>query len=186
MVATGQLVNDTSASKRYADTGALLLEAVLNRPTSDRAIAAIARINYLHDRHRKHGKITEPDLLYTLSLFALEPSSWVPRFEWRHLTDMELCAIGTLWKSLGEAFDIPYTLLPSSPSGWANGLDWLDELGEWSRVYQEKKMVPAVSNKRLADSTFQILLWMLPGPLKGVGKNLVAALLEDRLREAMM
>ncbi len=179
-------MNDISSSKRYADTGALLLEAVLNRPTSDRAIAAIARINYLHDRHRKYGKITEPDLLYTLSLFALEPSRWVPRFEWRNLTDMELCAIGTLWKSLGEAFDIPYTLLPSYQTGWANGLAWLDELREWSHAYQENHMVPAVSNKLLADSTFQILLWKLPGPLKGVGKKLAAAILEDRLREAMM
>ena len=106
-MSTGQLVNDATASKRYADTGALLLEAVLNHPTSDRAIAAIARINYLHGRHRKHGKITEPDLPYTLSLFALEPARWVPSFEWRDLTDMELCTIGTLWKSLGEAFDIP-------------------------------------------------------------------------------
>ena len=179
-------MNDTTASKRYADTGALLLEAVLNRPTSDRAIAAIARINYLHGRHRKHGKITESDLLYTLSLFALEPSRWVAKFEWRDLTDMELCAIGTLWKSLGEAFDIPYTLLPSSQHGWANGLDWLGELREWSRAYQENNMVPAFSNKQLADSTFQILLWKLPGPLKGVGKKLAASILEDQLREAMM
>ena len=188
LVATGQLANGATASKRYADTGALLLEAVLNPPTSERATTALARINYLHDRHRKSGKITEPDLLYTLSLFALEPSRWVSKYEWRDLTDMELCALGTFWKSTGDALKVPYTELPSykTPGRWENGLQWLNELKEWSRVYEEAHMVPAISNQQLADSTLEILLWKTTNRLRSVGRNIAATILDDRLRASMM
>ena len=54
LLVTGQISKDGQAgTKRMADTGALLLEAVLNPPASDRAISAIARINYIHDRYRR-------------------------------------------------------------------------------------------------------------------------------------
>jgi ER-bound oxygenase mpaB/B'/Rubber oxygenase, catalytic domain len=187
LIATGQISTDSPAgTKRMADTGALLLEAVLNPPASDRAIAAIARINYIHDRHRQRGRISDADMLYTLSLFALEPSRWVRRLEWREMTDLELCALGVLWKSIGEAMEIPFDVLPSSRSGWRNGLEWLDELSEWSSVYEQAHMVPATSNKRLAESTIDRMLWKLPVGMKAVGRNVAAALLEDKLREAML
>lgn len=102
------------------------------------------------------------------------------------MTDLELCALGVLWKSIGEAMEIPYDVLPSYRSGWHNGLEWLDELSEWSTVYEGRHMIPATSNKRLADSTIDRLLWKLPVSMKAVGKNLVAALLEDKLPEAML
>ena len=187
LIATGQISTESrTGTKRMADTGALLLEAVLNPPASIRAITAIARINYIHDRHRRRGRISDADMLYTLSLFALEPSRWVSRFDWRKMTELELCALGVLWKSIGEAMEIPYDLLPSSRSGWRNGLEWLNELSEWSSIYEEKYMVPATSNKRLADSTIDRMLWKLPVNMKGIGRNVVAALLEDKLREAML
>lgn len=53
LVATGQLCNGATAPKRNADTGALLREAVLNPPTSERATIAIARINHMHRHYRK-------------------------------------------------------------------------------------------------------------------------------------
>ncbi|KAL8755070.1 MAG: hypothetical protein Q9199_003891 [Rusavskia elegans] len=75
LVHTNQLAGPPLASsKRYADTGALLLEAVLNEPGSQRSLEALARINYLHDRWRNKGKgkgIRDDDMLYTLSLFRL-------------------------------------------------------------------------------------------------------------------
>ncbi|KAA6407364.1 MAG: hypothetical protein FRX48_08912 [Lasallia pustulata] len=186
LVTTGQFTNNNTSSKRVADTSALLLEAALNPPGSSRSTAAIARINYLHNRHRARGTITGPDLLYTLSLFALEPSRWVARFEWRALTDMELCALGTFWKSMGDALEVPYDALHSHSSGWRDGLEWLQELRNWSREYEEKHMVPAASNKRLADATLDLLLWKVPRGLHGVGKNVAATVLEERLRAAMM
>ncbi|MCJ1245350.1 hypothetical protein MMC30_002554 [Trapelia coarctata] len=186
LVSTGQLSNPVTSSKRYADTGALLLETVLNPPTSDRSISAIARINYLHDRHRKSGKIKEPDMLYTLSLFALEPSRWVARYEWRQLTDMELCAIGTFWKSLGDAMMISYGKLPSSRTKWKDGLHWLEEMDAWSQEYERSYMVPNINNKLLGQSTAKILLFGLPSWLHGVAIKAFTCLLDDRLRASMM
>lgn len=135
------------------------------------------------------GKIKDSDLLYTLSLFALEPSRWVSRFEWRKLSDLELCAIGTYWKSIGKALEVPFDDLPSSSSSGKqvqNGLEWLNELSEWSRTYEEAHMIPAMSNKRLADSTFGFILWKVPSSLHGIGRNILATLLDDNLRESML
>lgn len=193
LLATGQLCNGATSAKRNADTGALLLEAVLNPPSSERAITALARINHMHRYYRKMGKIRDSDMLYTLSLFALEPSKWIERYEWRKLSDLELCAIGTFWKSIGEALEVPFDELPSSSFSSSSsgkkvrsGLEWLNELSEWSRTYEEAHMVPAMSNKRLADSTFEIILWKMPRSLHGIGRNLLATLLDDNLRESML
>jgi hypothetical protein len=116
LVAAGQLADTKTASKRTADTGVILLELALNLPTSERTIRAISRMNHLHSRYQKAGKISNDDMLYTLSLFAPEPICWINRFEWRCLTDLERCASGTYWKSMGDAMKISYNVLPSQKS----------------------------------------------------------------------
>ena len=63
---------------------------------------------------------------------------------------METCAIGTFWKDLGDAMEIPFTVLKSGTSGFHDGLQWLQELEEWSVRYEEANMVPDESNKQLA------------------------------------
>ena len=143
-------------------------------------------MNYLHNGYRKAGKISDADMLYTLSLFTLEPMRWIRRFEWRLLTDLEKCAFATFWKGLGDAMDIPYTALKSGETGWPDGLQWLEELEAWSLDYEDKAMVPAESNKRLALNTVDLLFWQLPHSWRGIADKFVVALLEPRLRIAMM
>jgi hypothetical protein len=63
-------------------------------------------MNYIHSGYQKAGKISQDDLLYTLSVFITEPITWVGKYEWRAMTDMEKCAIGTFWKSIGDAMGI--------------------------------------------------------------------------------
>ncbi|KAL9036678.1 MAG: hypothetical protein Q9180_004159 [Flavoplaca navasiana] len=195
LVQTNQLAGPPlTSSKRYADTGALLLEAVLNEPGSKRATEAIARINYLHDRWRDKGrgkgkgKISDEDMLYTLSLFALEPMRWVKKYEWRELSAIEICALGTLWKHLGHMLKVPFHPLPGYEEGWKNGgaLAWMEELDVWSRAYQDKKMVPTETNHILAESTFNIILHKIPKPLHACGSKIFASVMEPRLREAMI
>lgn len=147
----------------------------------------------MHRHYRQMGKIRDSDLLYTLSLFALEPSRWVSRFEWRELSDLELCAIGMFWKSIGEALEVPFGDLPSSSSSTSSsslavkdGLAWLNELSEWSRSYEEAHMVPSTSNNQLAESTFKMILWKMPRSLHGIGRNILATLIDDKLRESML
>jgi len=185
LAATGQLSSPASASKRAADTGILIVEAVLNEPGTERNLDAVARMNFLHDRYRKAGKIKDDDMLYTLSLFALEPVRWTRKLEWRDLTDIELCAMGVYWKSMGDQMQIPYDLLPSHKHGWQDGLEFLEELEEWSTSYEVEKMVPADSNNKLAISTINVALTNVPRVFHSLGHHFVSALLEPRLRIAM-
>ncbi len=50
-----------------------------------RAELAMERVNFLHG----HYNIKQDDYLYTLALFVLEPPSFLGRFEWRPITDLE-------------------------------------------------------------------------------------------------
>ncbi len=185
-MATGELASEETASKRTADTGVLLLEFALNKPSSERAIKAIARMNYLHYRYRKAGKISNSDMLYTLGVFALEPVRWVNKYEWRKLTDMELCASGTYWKAMGDAMEVSWKELQSHEKGWRDGLHWLEEVKEWSDKYEETHMIPAKSNHQLADAHLDVLFINVPARLKLVGKKIVSVLLGERLSKAMM
>ena len=164
----------------------LLLEFALNEPTSERATQAIARMNYIHAGYQKSGKISNNDLLYTLSLFALEPGRWVNRYEWRSLTDLEQCACGTYWKSMGDVMSISYNELPSFEEGWKDGLQWLKEVEDWSLEYEGEYMVPAATNKLLADSFLEILCLNLPTSLHSPCKEMLSVLLDARLKKAML
>ena len=186
LVKTGQLATLETASKRTADTGVMLLEFALNKPSSERTIKAIARMNYLHARYRAAGKIKDDDMLYTLSLFACEPNRWIERFEWRDLTDVERCAGGTYWKAMGDAMHISYDALPSAKTGWTDGLHWLEEIGIWSETYEATNMKPAESNKQLAQAHLDLLLFNLSPRLNFMAKTFIGVLLRPRLQEAMM
>jgi hypothetical protein len=50
-------------------------------------------MNYLHGMYQKSGKISNDDMLYTMSLFVIEVDRWIKNYEWRSLTEMELCAL---------------------------------------------------------------------------------------------
>jgi hypothetical protein len=135
LVATGQLSAPETASKRAADTGVVITEVVLNTPDSERVVGGIALMNYLHGRYIKAGKISNEDMLYTLSLFVFEPIRWTVKYDWRGVTDFERCGMGVYWKDLGEAMEISYGVLPSASLGWSDGFHWLEELEAWSLVY---------------------------------------------------
>jgi hypothetical protein len=185
LVATGQLSSPETASKRAADTGVIITEVVLNKPDSERTISGIALMNYLHGRYIKAGKISNDDMLYTLSLFVLEPIRWTAKYEWRCVTNLERCAMGICWKDLGEKMNISYDKLPSASSGWKDGFHWLEELEAWSLAYEAKNMVPAESNATLARGTFDIALFNVPAFLKPYGYSVASCLLEPRLQAAM-
>lgn len=166
-------------------------------PSSNRAHEAIVRTKFLHTNYRKTGHILEDDMLYTLSLFALEPIRFVENYEWRELSDLEKCAIGTYWKSLGDALGISYDCLPSGSeitdvdtskkkSSFQDGLHWLEEIRTWSHAYEVEKMKPHLKNKEVADKTTDVLTYALPGFMKPVGIQLVSFIMDDRLRAAMM
>lgn len=163
-----------------------MTEVVLNEHSSERSLDGIARINFLHSRYRKAGKISDNDMLYTLSLFALEPIRWVARYDWRSLTSVEKCALGVFWRDLGEAMDIPFERLEQTMGERAvDGLAWLEALSAWSLEYEKEKMQPAETNETVSRATLDVALFNVPKRLRGFALGVVGALLEPRLRHAM-
>ena len=102
------------------------------------------------------------------------------------MTDVELCACGTFWKSVGDAMGISYADLHSSAEGWDHGLQWLEELKIWSVAYEEAHMVPTASNRKLAERFFALLLINIPARYLPPCKTALSVLFGERLRRAMM
>lgn len=167
-------------------TSVMIAEFLAFPPDDERALQAICRMNNIHQTYQKAGKILNDDLLYTLGLFAYLPVRWVGKYDWRELTDMEKCALGTFWKDIGDCMEIDYSALPSSKSGWKDGLHWLEEVTEWGDWYEQKNMVPNINNQRVALSAIDIILYTVPNFLKPTAKKMVFALLEDRMIKALM
>ena len=146
-------------------------------------------MNFIHSPYQASGKITQTDLLYTLSVFMTEPVRWVERYEWRTLGPMEVCAIGTFWKGIADDMGIEYHGLlegGKSGKGWKDGIEFWDDVAKWARGYEEKFMVPAISNQKVGDETANLLLNMVPLNLRGIAKKTITCLMEERLRASMM
>ncbi|EST07852.1 protein of unknown function DUF2236 [Kalmanozyma brasiliensis GHG001] len=196
---TGQLGKAENAGRRYVDTAGLIQafmtypvprldlpdggeadstklegdnwELFGEDPHDPRSSIALARVNYLHGRWK--SKISNDDLLYTLSTFIIEPAKWIDRYEWRPLSALEKEALFALFYHIGRCMgiaDIPETL---------------DELMEWSVTYEKNYMRFQECNKEVADHTTNLLMYALPSCLHGFARNLVSSLMDDRLREAM-
>lgn len=76
--------------------------------------------------------------------------------------------------------------MPSGKTGFRDGLHFYDELETWKDTYEAEKMVPHQKNHQTANETTKLLLLSLPGWAKGVGFNAVKAVMDPRLRRAMM
>lgn len=164
-------------------TDVLITEFMAHAPTSERTFKAIARMNFIHSHYQKAGKLSNDDMLYTLSVFITEPVAWVQRLEWRPMTEMEICAIATFWKGIGDAMNISYE--PLGDSAWKGGLDFYRVIKSWAESYERQYMVPNQYSKLIADETSALLLFHVPKICKPTGLKAISALLPDHLRTAM-
>ena len=84
--------------QRYNDTD-LLHELLIASPTgSAAAAAACARLNDIHG----HYPISVGDLVYTLSIFALDAVDAINTYGWRRVLPQEAAAVLLAWRRLGE------------------------------------------------------------------------------------
>ncbi|KAJ9652114.1 hypothetical protein H2198_008642 [Neophaeococcomyces mojaviensis] len=186
LVQTAQLSTNENVAKRYADTAVIVTEIYTNAPNGERGIEAFARLNYLHGHYIKQGKISNDDMLYTLALFMNHPCEWINKYEWRRMTDMEVCAVATFHKSMGEAMNIQFDVLPGSRTGWTDGLQFYRELDAWAKQYEEKHMVPHKDNYNTAIKSKYLLFSTIPSFMHSFAGQLISAAMDDRLREAVM
>jgi len=168
---TNQLARLEVAGRRAEDTGVLLAECFLHDLDSERARMGLARINYLHSLYRT--SISNDDMLYTLSLFVLEPARWAERLEWRSLSNLEKEARHIFLKEIGERMGIES--IPTTFAAFEN----------WSTDYETKSMIYSEDNKICGEATLSFMILVYPKLMHGFLRKFFIALVDERLRLAM-
>ncbi|KAI0440787.1 hypothetical protein F4803DRAFT_455054 [Xylaria telfairii] len=184
LLATRNLTDPVKSLKRYEDTG-LLIGELINPPNSERVINAIARINFLHSKYRHEGTISNEDLLYTLSVFVIEPPRFMRLYEWRAMNEMEYCAYGVFWKAIGDAMGIEYKGLLARDT-WRDGIEWADDITAWAKRYEAGAMKPSVIAHKPAVALMPMITYWLPWFAKPFADQIICVLMGDRVREAFM
>ncbi|KAI9162758.1 Mycophenolic acid synthesis protein B [Paramyrothecium foliicola] len=182
--ATGQNTRKTSG-KRAIDTEILLREVQSRPRTSERYRQAVARMNYLHARYRKAGKILDEDLLHTLGDNVVEIFRIVDGSEWRKLSDVEKCAIGIFHKNLGDDMEIPLTALPSSRTGWKDGLDFATELRAWTIEYGHRAAIPNKTSDEYVRVYVDGATSKLPKPFTTLARQILGFELDEVMRTSL-
>lgn len=200
-MATAQLParSTNTVGKRYADTTVLVSEIYHNLPGTGRSASAFARLNYLHGHYIAQRKISNDDMLYTLSLFMNSPPEWIAKYEWRQLTELELAAQGLFHRFFGEGLEIGYQdlddfrpePLPGQSAAEAeqrtwrsDGLAFYSSLDQWSKAYEERCMLPHEDNYKTAIKTLDLLNSIYPKFMHGVVSRSFVALMDERMRVA--
>ena len=61
-----------------------------------------------------------------------------------------------------------------------------EEMRDWADVYESRAMIPSETTHELAEITTDLLLYYAPSFVKGFMKCVIIALMDTRLRTAMM
>ncbi|KAF2966329.1 hypothetical protein GQX73_g7279 [Xylaria multiplex] len=171
-----------NGGKRAVDTEILIREVQSNPGDSQRYMESIARMNYLHARYRKAGKILDDDLLHTLGTNVVEIFNIVDKSEWRKLSTVEKCAVGIFHKVLGEDMLIPYSPLPSSAQGWTDGLHFANELYDWTIQYEELVAKPVPTGDQYVRVYVDGAAAALPAPFTSFLRKVIAFDLDETMR----
>jgi hypothetical protein len=152
---------------------------------SNRAITAVARMNWLHSKYIQSGQISNDDLLYTLSVFITEPARFMRLYEWRPMNEMEHCALGVFWRSIGDAMGIQWQGRLAKTS-WQDGLDFAEDIAQWAKAYEVEAFKPSTISNKPARALIPMITYWAPSWSKNLATECVHALLGDRVREAFM
>lgn len=144
---------------------------------------AVGRINFLHSPYIKSGKILNQDLLYVLCGSLAEPIRFIGLWEWRALDDMEVAALGTFWKYIGEMMNIDFKA-EIGKDEWTDGVEFVEDLAAWAAEYEIHHMRPAPEVKRLGKILIDLLLSAYPSFMQPFVHKVVLVLLGERLRHA--
>lgn len=160
---------------------------MMNPPTSERAVQGIARMNFLHSKYVKEGTISNADLLYTLSVFVTEPVRFSRLYDWRPFNDMEHCAYGVFWKSVGDAMQIEYKgYLARAETGWHDGIEFAEDVATWAKSYEVVAMKPSTVCAKPARTLIPMITYWIPWFAKPYATHIVLSLMGERVRDAFM
>lgn len=140
-------------------------------------------MNYLHSPYQKNGRITNRTLLYVLWASMAEPVRFMRQYEWRALTDMEVAALGTLWKYIGDMMQIDYKA-ELGRDQWRDGIDFVEHVTEWAYQYEDEAMKRLPDVQKLGDVLLDLLLTSYPAAVRPIAYQGVLVLMGGRLRHA--
>ncbi|KAF7562014.1 hypothetical protein G7046_g2117 [Stylonectria norvegica] len=183
LVAVSDLNKPDQAPKRYEDTEIVYSCFAMFPPTSTQLHKAVARMNYLHSPYIKNGKILQKDLLYTLYISFAEPVRFLNQYEWRSLTDMEVAALATLWKYIGDMMEIDYKTILQKDE-WTDGIEFFEHLTAWAEKYEDDFLKPIPEVKALGEVLMKMLLQSHSPILRPLGYKVALVLMGNRLRDA--
>lgn len=145
-------------------------------------------MNYLHSKYVTAGQISNADLLYTLAACITEPTRFIAAYEWRPLNDLERCALGVFWMSLGDAMGIEYAgyLAKGADRSWRDGIDFADDITAWALRYEIDAVRPDPINVTPSRRLTAMLLQLLPAPLQPFATEALTVLMGQRMRDAFL
>jgi hypothetical protein len=157
------------AQKRYDDTDLILSTIAESGYESDEGKQAIRLMNGMHRRF----EIANEDFLYVLSTFVFEPIKWNKRFGWRPLVEQERQAAFHFWRAVGKRMAI------------AEIPERYEDLARFNEEYERTRFRYAESNARVAAASRDMFLAWFPGVPKRFGTLAIAAVMDERLRDAI-
>jgi hypothetical protein len=157
------------AQKRYDDTDLILSTIAESGYESEEGKQAIRLMNRMHRRF----EIANDDFLYVLSTFVFEPIRWNARFGWRPLVDRERFAAFHFWRAVGQRMAI------------AEIPERYEDLERYNEEYERAYFRYADTNARVAAASRDMFLAWFPGVPKRLGTLAIAAVMDERLREAI-
>lgn len=181
---TGQN-NARNGGKRAVDTEILIREVQHNSRLSSRYQTAVARMNYLHSRYRQAGKILDQDLLHTLGSSVVEIFRIFESEEWRPLSEVEKCAVGVVHMALGQDMEIPFKFLPSSSTGWRDGINFATELRDWTLRYEADVALPTEANDRYVRVYVDGIFPRLTNRMRILLRKIIGSELDNVMRESL-
>jgi hypothetical protein len=89
---------------------------------------------------------------------------------------MERVAMWKFWYEFGIRMNIPSGDIPKT----------FEAMVEYAEEFEKREMIPAESNNLTAKITIELLIYYIPVFLKPIARKFVVAVMDDRLRRAMM
>lgn len=99
------------------------------------------------------------------------------------MTDMEVAALGTYWRYIGDMMEVNYKA-ELKKDQWTDGIDFINDLDEWSYHYENKHMVPSPKLAELGDGLIIFLLSAYPKFMRSTIRKCFMVLLGDRMRHS--
>jgi hypothetical protein len=142
-------------------------------------------MNYLHSGYIKAGQISNADLLYTLSVCITEVIRFMKLYEWRPLNEMEVAALGTFWKGIGEAMHIEYKGFLSKETH-RDGVEFAEDITAWAKQYEVEHMWPHEITVKPSRALVDMMISQAPSFMRPFAVEIITVLTGDRLREAFL